>query len=63
MEEFNLFDLLPEGNPFKPTTADDYIWHLKDLENVPKNNKSVFSCFACGGGGQPWVISWQGSML
>lgn len=50
MEEFNLFDLLPDGNPFKPTKANDYIWNLKDLENVPKNNKSVFSCFACGGG-------------
>ncbi|MGN1221621.1 MAG: hypothetical protein ACI4TT_00120 [Christensenellales bacterium] len=52
----NLFDLLGENNPFKEQKANDYIWQLKDLENIPKNNKSVFSCFACGGG-QPWVIN------
>lgn len=25
-------------------------WRLSDLENVPKNGKTVFSCFSCGGG-------------
>lgn len=25
-------------------------WYLKDLENIIKNGKSVFSCFHCGGG-------------
>lgn len=25
-------------------------WYLKDLANVPKNGKKVFSCFSCGGG-------------
>ena len=59
--EFSLFDLLPNGNPYKPIKANDYTWNLKDLENVPKNNKSVFSCFACGGG-RPWGTSWQGLM-
>lgn len=27
-----------------------YEWNLKDLENVPKNGLTVFSCFAGGGG-------------
>jgi len=26
-----------------------YKWNLKDLENVPKNGFTVFSCFAGGG--------------
>ena len=47
----NLFDLLGEDNPFKEQKANDYYWTLKDLANVSKNNKKVFSCFACGGGG------------
>ena len=25
-------------------------WRLSDLEDVPKNGKTVFSCFSCGGG-------------
>lgn len=25
-------------------------WALSDLERVPKNGHTVFSCFACGGG-------------
>lgn len=25
-------------------------WWLKDLDTVPKNGKTVFSCFSCGGG-------------
>lgn len=25
-------------------------WSLKDLDNIPKNGKKVFSCFSCGGG-------------
>ena len=25
-------------------------WGLKDLEQVPKNGLTVFSCFSCGGG-------------
>lgn len=28
----------------------EYIWNLKDLENVKKNGLKVFSCFSCGGG-------------
>ena len=25
-------------------------WQLSDLEDVPKNGRTVFSCFSCGGG-------------
>lgn len=28
----------------------EYEWYLKDLDNIPKNNYKVFSCFSCGGG-------------
>ena len=42
----NLFDLLGEDNPFKEQKANDYYWTLKDLANVSKNNKKVFSCFS-----------------
>lgn len=28
----------------------EYEWYLKDLNNIPKNNYKVFSCFSCGGG-------------
>ena len=28
----------------------NYIWNLKDLKNIEKNNYKVFSCFSCGGG-------------
>lgn len=28
----------------------EFEWNLKDLEDVPKNNYKVFSCFSCGGG-------------
>ena len=25
-------------------------WWLRDLPKIPKNDKTVFSCFSCGGG-------------
>lgn len=25
-------------------------WNLTDLKDIPKNGKTVFSCFHCGGG-------------
>ena len=53
----NLFDLLGEDNLFKEQKANDYYWTLKDLANVSKNNKKVFSCFACGGGGVRWATN------
>lgn len=27
-----------------------HVWFLKDLDKIPKNGKTVFSCFHCGGG-------------
>lgn len=35
---------------FEQIKSDDWKWSLKDLDNVQKNGKKVFSCFACGGG-------------
>lgn len=28
----------------------EYIWYLKDLQNIPKNGFKVFTTFSCGGG-------------
>lgn len=28
----------------------NYIWNLRDLNEVEKNSYKVFSCFSCGGG-------------
>ena len=25
-------------------------WNLSDLKSVPKNGRTVFTCFSCGGG-------------
>ena len=33
-------------------------WALSDLERVPKNGHTVFSCFACGGA-HLWDINSQ----
>lgn len=30
--------------------AQEYIWHLSDLKEVPKNGYKVFTTFSCGGG-------------
>lgn len=35
---------------FPQTVSTDWKWELKDLDEVEKNGKKVFSCFACGGG-------------
>lgn len=32
------------------STKFSWKWSLSDLEKVPKNGHTVFSCFACGGG-------------
>ena len=37
----------------RPVTAGHkfpWKWNLADLKEVPKNGKTVFSCFSCGGG-------------
>ena len=30
--------------------AQDYIWYLKDIKDIPKNGCKVFTTFSCGGG-------------
>ncbi len=52
MEQFSLFDILPEGDPmreaFRLEDSTDWKWSFKDYP--PKNGLKVFSLFACGGG-------------
>ena len=43
MEQLALMDM-------SKTKSTDYRWTFKDYDKVTKNNKKVFSCFACGGG-------------
>lgn len=54
MEQFNLFNLLPDDDPLKeelkPKKATDWKWTMKDDYPSKKNGLKVFSCFACGGG-------------
>ena len=35
---------------FEKQSSNDYLWNMRDLEQVNKNNKTVFSCFSGGGG-------------
>lgn len=49
MNEFSLFDLLPNAEEFKPKKATDWKWTMAN-DYPPKNGLKVFSCFACGGG-------------
>lgn len=35
---------------FPQTISTDWKWELKDIDKVKRNDKKVFSCFACGGG-------------
>ena len=51
MQEFSLFDFLPEAEAakFRPIKSDDWKWSFADYPKE-KNGLKVFSCFACGGG-------------
>ncbi len=49
MQQLTLFDHEGDKNPLKIKTSDDWKWWLKDLDKVPKINKTVFSTFSCGG--------------
>ena len=49
MNEFSLFDLLPNAEEFKFKKATDWKWTMAN-NYPPKNGLKVFSCFACGGG-------------
>ena len=61
--QYSIFDMLPEDDPmriaFQPQKATDWKWSMKDYPS--KNGLKVFSCFACGGGGQQWDINLPGA--
>lgn len=48
--QLDLFDILPEGEKFRPQKSTDWKWTMKDDYPKEKNGLKVFSCFACGGG-------------
>ena len=50
MENYSLFDFIPEGEKYKPQKSTDWKWTMKDDYPKEKNGLKVFSCFACGGG-------------
>lgn len=52
MENYTLFDLMPEEEAikYKPIKSTDWKWTMKDDYPKEKNGLKVFSCFACGGG-------------
>lgn len=49
MEQIQMFDLIPDGERFKPKKSTDWKWKFSDYPKE-KNGLKVFSCFACGGG-------------
>lgn len=48
-EQIDIFDVLPDGERFKPIKSTDWKWSFADYPKE-KNGLKVFSCFACGGG-------------
>ena len=52
MENFTIFDLMPEEEAAKhrPIKSTDWKWTMADDYPKEKNGLKVFSCFACGGG-------------
>ena len=61
----SLFDFLPDDDPnkilFAPQKATDWKWSMSKDYPKGKNGLKVFSCFACGGGGQQWDINLPGA--
>lgn len=49
MEQMDIFDVLPDGEQYKPIESTDWKWSFADYPK-DKNGLKVFSCFACGGG-------------
>lgn len=49
MEQIDIFDIMPDGEQFKPIASTDWKWSFADYPKE-KNGLKVFSCFACGGG-------------
>ena len=50
MEQLDIFDLMPDGEKFKPIESTDWKWTMANDYPKEKNGLKVFSCFACGGG-------------
>lgn len=50
MEQFDIFDFLPDGEKYKPIKSTDWKWTMANDYPKEKNGLKVFSCFACGGG-------------
>ena len=52
MEQFDIFDMLPEeeAKKYKPIKSTDWKWTMANDYPKEKNGLKVFSCFACGGG-------------
>lgn len=49
MNQMDIFDIMPDGEKFKPIKSTDWKWTFADYPKE-KNGLKVFSCFACGGG-------------
>lgn len=52
MENYTIFDLLPEedSKKYRAIKSTDWKWTMRDDYPKEKNGLKVFSCFACGGG-------------
>ena len=50
MNQMDIFDLMPDGEKFKPIKSTDWKWTMANDYPTEKNGLKVFSCFACGGG-------------
>lgn len=50
MEQLDIFDLMPDGDKYKPIESTDWKWTMANDYPKEKNGLKVFSCFACGGG-------------
>lgn len=50
MEQYSIFDFLPDGEKYKPIKSTDWKWTMANDYPEEKNGLKVFSCFACGGG-------------
>ncbi len=50
MEQYSIFDFLPDGQKYKPIKSTDWKWTMANDYPKEKNGLKVFSCFACGGG-------------
>lgn len=48
--QMDIFDILPDGEKYKPIRSTDWKWTMANDYPKDKNGLKVFSCFACGGG-------------